>query len=138
MPPMLDDGVGGLPYRQKHVSGVPLVFTGEQAAVVITSNTTVVSTLTPLTGWLNLAAYHRLLFHGACDAAQNVALLVEFSDDGVHPDVFSTMATVTQSNAASIEMGPNILHQYWRFSATTADLSPQSLLWKVLGVPRNV
>ncbi len=143
LPILLDAGDGGRPYRLKHDEGVILTRVVPEAAEGIASGDTSVSTLTTVTravngsSWLDLADYHHLLFIGATDGAEDISLLVEFSDDGEHADVNVQNALVPAGAASSIEVGPGTLHRYWRLSGTTADLSAKVLKWRIIGVPRG-
>jgi hypothetical protein len=97
-----------------------------------------VSTLTPLSSWIYMLDFVTGLFAVQnLDVTNNVTLIVETSQDGVHPDVVNFQATAPPGDQASYEVGPKFIRSYFRLSAVTDDPFPTvSVNWQIVGLPR--
>lgn len=84
-----------------------------------------VSTLTTLVDWHDYGArYHMLLFYLINnDVSNDCFLVIQTSEDGVHPDVNSPTVTVAPQSQGSLEVGHQQIRKYWRLLAKTNSLT---------------
>lgn len=133
---LLDYGDNSLPYRLRHAQGYIGVYIFERDLEEISSGQTNVSTLSPVTAWLDMSQYTHLRFVGWTEDADPITFIVEMSDDGTHPDVAQQTNVITEDNQASIDVAHR-LARYWRIQAQTTDPFPLSTLnWRILGRKR--
>ena len=99
----------------------------------------VLTSLTVLKAFTNLgSSYDTLLFVVVnLDVTNPCTLLVETSEDGVHPDAnivytFSCPA----GKQASLELGPGLIRRFWRVSSTATGATVQ-VQWSVRGIHRT-
>jgi hypothetical protein len=102
-----------------------------------------VSTLTVLKAFTNLGSeYHVLLFAVVNESGTDpVTVIIETSEDGVHPDGVSVWTLEAEPDKqVSLEVGPGLLRQYWRISAHTEDPAYPTapVRWAIRGVSRRV
>lgn len=135
---VLDPGDDTPPVKLRHADGMLLTKSSEPAPVGIASGTTAVSTLTPLTGWLDLNDYEEVIFAAASDSAPDVTLVVETSEDGVHADEVQLTSTSTTGKQSSAVKGDSNPARYWRMSAQSAapDFAAATVAWSARGIPR--
>jgi hypothetical protein len=108
---------------------------------VVTQTSATVSTSTALQAWVNAGdgsskGFASLLFYLINqDATSSVTMVIETSEDGVHPDQAAISITATPGKQVSHEVGPYQLRSYWRLSATTSG-SNVPVKFGIRGAPR--
>jgi hypothetical protein len=98
-----------------------------------------VSTLTPLTGWINMLNFVTGLFAVQnLDLVNELQMIVETSQDAVHADVTTFLTTVPAGDQGSYEIGPKFIRTYFRLSAQTDSpgFPTVNVNWQVVGLPR--
>ena len=137
---VLDGGTGTPPFRLRHLNGMLQVQASEPAPQAITSGSTVVSTLTPLISWTDLSNWEEVIFALASDAAPDITLIVETSEDGTHADEVQMLSVSTQGKQTSQVKSDSNPARYWRMSAQSAAPAFTAALvsWSVRGIPRIV
>lgn len=98
-----------------------------------------VSTLTPLTSWVSVVNFVKVLFAlQNTDVMNEVSLIVETSEDGATPDAVFWRATAPAGEQVSYEVGPKDVHQFFRMSAVTDSpgFPTVSVNWQMRGIPR--
>ncbi len=108
----------GQPTRLEGREGRLLVAnTRADPEVIVATTTAFPSTLTPLTAWLDRREYFAALFTITnLDAAENVTMVTETSEDAAHADVNSWLVVVPAGKQGTIEVS-EFLRRYWRVSA---------------------
>lgn len=106
------------------------------------TGSTPVSTLTVLKAFTRLGnEYHTLLFVLVnLDVTNEVSMIVETSEDGVHADSVAVWTlNAAPGKQASFEIGPGQTRSYWRLSAQTESPSfpTVNVQWAVKGVTRR-
>lgn len=78
-----------------------------------------VSTATIIYDWNNLGGeYYQILFYLVNNDLTNACtLIIETSEDGVHPDINATSIVIPPGNQGSLEIGPEQLRRFWRLTA---------------------
>lgn len=136
---MVDEGDGLPPSRFRAPQGTLQARVETPNPIEVLSGTTSIGTLTPLFAWRLLGDdYSHLMFSVSNPSlTENVNLTVEFSDDGLRPDVVQLLSTAPAGKSTSLE-ATNVMHRYWRASANTDSptFNSVSVPWVVRGIPR--
>lgn len=103
-----------------HIVVDPEAYFLRRPSTLFSGSNVAVSTLTPLTSWVLLIDFAKVLFvMQNLDATNNVSLIVETSEDQVHPDAEFWRATAPAGEQVSYEVGLKETRQYFRMSAVT-------------------
>lgn len=97
-----------------------------------------VSTLTPLVEWTSVTDFVKALFAlQNTDGVNGVSLIVETSEDGVHPDAEFWRAIAPAGDQVSYEIGPKEMRKFYRMSAVTASpgFPTVAVNWQMRGLP---
>lgn len=134
---LIDAGDGGPPRRLRTYNGLIQVQAGEPAPVILQTGSTVVSTLTHLTGWLDIGSlYERILFYGNTDGSDVINLLVETSEDGAHADVAQLISVMNGGMQASIDVTLSTARFYRLSAYTNTPFPADTVNWGIKAVPR--
>jgi len=122
---------GGRPNHEGYILNKPATF---QSGTGVS-----VSTLTPLTGWLSVIDFVKVLFAlQNTDVTNEVSLIVETSEDAATPDAVFWRATAPAGDQVSYQIGPKDVHTYFRMSAVTDSPGFPTVVvnWQMRGIAR--